>query len=64
MDSLQIKCGHIYMFILCLLSYLENGTELLELCTVCELPGMLCAAARQAISDVPVECVVKHDKDK
>ena len=44
MNSLQLKCGHIYMLIrlsAIILNYLENGTELLELCTVCELPGML-----------------------
>jgi len=49
MDSLQMKCCHIYMFIrlsATILNYLENGTELLELCTVCELPGMLWATER------------------
>ena len=43
MDSLQMKCGHICMFIRLssiIINYLENDTELLELCTVCELPGM------------------------
>ena len=44
MASLQMKCGHIYRFIrlsAVIINYLENGTELLELCTVCEIPGML-----------------------
>lgn len=44
MDSLQMKCGHIYMLTrlsAIIINYLENGTELLELCTVCELNGML-----------------------
>jgi len=44
-----MKCRHIYMFIrlsATIINYLENGTELLELCTVCGLPGMLCATER------------------
>jgi len=49
MDNLQMKCGHIYMFIrvsAIIINHLENGTELLELCTVFELPGMLWATER------------------
>jgi hypothetical protein len=55
-----------------IINYLKNGTELLELCTVCfVLPNVTgewwnfyFVFRTFAVSYVPVECVVKLDKVK
>jgi hypothetical protein len=72
-----MKCGHIYMFIrlsAVIINYLENYSNSVQFVNYpeCfELPNITGAwwnfyfvFRTLEISYVPVECIVKHDKDK